>query len=95
MIDNLPKDEQSILILLKEVNKHIRDLERQFFVEEDSEEERDLQRHMNTPCAERPEFETNLQIKEKLKNKSYIQQFWSMPLCENVTSIEFDKLAAI
>ena len=27
-IDNLPKDEQSIKILLKEVNKHIRELER-------------------------------------------------------------------
>ena len=27
-IDNLPKDEQSIRILLKEVNRHIRELER-------------------------------------------------------------------
>ena len=36
-IDNLPKDEQSIKILLKEVNRHIRELERQFFEEEDSE----------------------------------------------------------
>lgn len=27
-IDNLPKDENSIRVLLKEVNKHIRELER-------------------------------------------------------------------
>ena len=57
MIDNLPKDEQSIYILLKEVNKHIRDLERKFFEEEDSDKERDLQRHLHTPSAIKPEFE--------------------------------------
>ena len=33
-------------------------------------------------------------MKEMLKEKSYIQQFWSLPLSENVTGIEFDKLAA-
>lgn len=62
-IDNLPKDEQSIKILLKEVNRHIRELERKFFEEEDSDTERDLQRHMHTPNATHPEFETNPIIK--------------------------------
>lgn len=38
-IDNLPKDEQSIRVMLKEVNRHIRDLEKKFFEEEDSEAE--------------------------------------------------------
>lgn len=93
-IDNLPKDEQSIKILLKEVNRHIRDLERKFFEEEDSDAERDIQRHLHTPSACKPEFETNPKIKEKLKEKSHIQQFWSIPLSENVTSIDFDQLAA-
>ena len=55
-MDNLPKDEQSIYVLLKEVNKHIRDLERKFFEEEDSDTERDLQRHLHTPSAIKPEF---------------------------------------
>ena len=41
-MDNLPKDEHSIFVLLKEVNKHIRDLEKKFFEEEDSDTERDL-----------------------------------------------------
>ena len=93
-IDNLPKDEQSIKILLKEVNRHIRDLERKFFEEEDSDAERELQRHLHTPNAQNPEFESNPRIKEKLKEKSHIQQFWSIPLSENVSSIDFDKLAA-
>jgi hypothetical protein len=41
-IDNLPKDEQSIRVLLKEVNRHIRELEKQFFEEEDSEAENEI-----------------------------------------------------
>lgn len=41
-IDNLPKDEASLKYMIKEVNYHIRDLERQFFIEEDSEAEEDL-----------------------------------------------------
>ena len=41
-IDNLPKDEASLRYMIKEVNYHVRDLERQFFIEEDSEVEEDL-----------------------------------------------------
>lgn len=40
-IDNLPKDERSIRIMLKDVNRHIRDLEKKFFEEEDSEAQED------------------------------------------------------
>lgn len=41
-IDNLPKDEHSLKQMIKEVNYHIRDLEKQFFEEEDSEAEEEL-----------------------------------------------------
>jgi len=45
-IDNLPKDEFNIRKMIKEVNYCIRDLEKQFFEEEDSEAELELK--MNT-----------------------------------------------
>lgn len=38
-IDNLPKDELSLKTMIKEVNKQIRELEKKFFEEEDSEVE--------------------------------------------------------
>jgi len=47
-IDNLPKDEQSLRMMIKEVNYHIRDLEKKFFEEEDSEVELEL-KHNLTP----------------------------------------------
>ena len=46
-IDNLPKDETSLRNMIKEVNFHIRDLERQFFLEEDSEDELELKHNAN------------------------------------------------
>lgn len=45
-IDNLPKDETSLRLMIKDVNYHIRELERQFFDEEDSEEERELKSNL-------------------------------------------------
>lgn len=45
-IDNLPKDERSIRIMLKDVNRHIRDLEKKFFEEEDSEAEEELKQEL-------------------------------------------------
>jgi hypothetical protein len=47
-IDNLPKDEQSLRMMIKEVNFHIRDLEKAFFEEEDSEVEQELKRNLGT-----------------------------------------------
>lgn len=41
-IDNLPNDEFEIRRMLKEVKKHIKALEKQFFEEEDSEKEDEL-----------------------------------------------------
>jgi hypothetical protein len=45
-IDNLPKDEFTLRKTIEEVNYHIRDLEKQFFVEEDSEEEAELKQNV-------------------------------------------------
>lgn len=89
-IDNLPKDENSIRILLKDVNKHIRELEKKFFEEEDSQGEEELK--LNFEREGITAVEHNLRL-EKLKEKSHIQQFWSIPISDNVTSIDFDKLA--
>lgn len=41
-IDNLPKDSQSLRQMIKRVYVNIRELEQQFFEEEDSDDERDL-----------------------------------------------------
>lgn len=41
-IDNLPKVATDIVKLMKEVNRHVRDLEEQFFYEEDSDAEERL-----------------------------------------------------
>jgi len=45
-IDKLPKDERSIKNLVKEVNIHIRQLEKQFFEEEDSEAEQEMKENL-------------------------------------------------
>jgi hypothetical protein len=45
-IDNLPKDETSIREMIKEVNFHIRELEHQFFEEEDSEAEQEMKHNL-------------------------------------------------
>lgn len=41
-IDNLPKDEHGLHTMIKQVNFNIRELERQFFEEEDSDVENEL-----------------------------------------------------
>jgi hypothetical protein len=46
-IDNLPNDEFEIRRMLKEVKKHIKALEKQFFEEEDSEKEDELKQISN------------------------------------------------
>lgn len=89
-IDNLPKDENSIRVLLKEVNRHIRELEKQFFEEEDSEADEELKHDLEREGIT-PE-EHNQQL-DKLKEKSHIQHFWSIPISENVIGLDFDKLA--
>ena len=84
-IDNLPKEIEPLRSMIEDVNFHIRDLERQFFEEEDSEVEMELKQNLSIK-------EHNQQL-EQLKEKSHIQQFWTIPMSENVTDLEFDRLA--
>ena len=89
-IDNLPKDEASLRTMIKDVNYHIRELERQFFEEEDSDEEDELKQ--NLVNSNITEAEHNMKL-EKLKEKSHIQQFWTIPMSENVTALGYEYLA--
>ena len=73
------------------MNKHIRELERKFFEEEDSEVEEELK--IDCEKKDTTAEEHNLRL-EKLKEKSHIQQFWAIPLSENVTAIDFPGLAS-
>ena len=63
-IDNLPKDDWALKLMIKDVNWHIRDLEKKFFEEEDSEVEEDLKQNLSAA-------EHNQQL-ECLKEKSHI-----------------------
>lgn len=51
-IDNLPKDDWALKLMIKDVNWHIRDLEKKFFEEEDSEVEEDLKQNQYISAAE-------------------------------------------
>ena len=68
-IDNLPKDEASLRLMIKDVNYHIRELERQFFEEEDSEEENELKTNLTKNKISESEYNKKL---EALKEKSHI-----------------------
>jgi hypothetical protein len=46
-IDNLPKEIEPLKQMIEDVNYHIRDLERQFFEEEDSEVEMELKQNLS------------------------------------------------
>lgn len=87
-IDNLPKDESTLNQMIKEVNWHIRDLEKKFFYQEDSEVEEDLKQNQNISEAEH-----NQQLQQLLET-SHIKQFWTIPMSENTTDLNFEKLAA-
>ena len=89
-IDNLPKEPEALRMMIKDVNKHIRDLERQFFEEEDSEIENDLKNNLKREDASAKEYNNQLQI---LKEKSHIQQFWTIPMSDNVVALEYQRLA--
>lgn len=55
--------------MIKEVNQHIRLLEKQFFIEEDSEEELELKQNLNKANISAQEHNQQLEI---LKEKSHI-----------------------
>eukprot|EP00347_Sterkiella_histriomuscorum_P014782 403359546 len=84
-IDNLPNDEFEIRRMLKEVKKHIKSLEKQFFEEEDSEKEEELKQINNNSKHE--------EALQAFKETSHLKQFWCIPLSVNVTTLDFDLLA--
>lgn len=84
-IDNLPNDEFDIKRMLKEVRKHIKILEKQFFEEEDSEKEDELKKISNVAKHE--------EALAAFKEHAHLKQFWCIPLSVNVTNFNFDKLA--
>lgn len=84
-IDNLPNDEFDIRRMLKEVKKHIKALERQFFEEEDSEKEDELKKISNVDKHE--------EALAAFREHAHLKQFWCVPLSVNVTNFKFDKLA--
>ena len=71
--------------MLKDVKKHIKNLERQFFEEEDSENEELLKESI----PDEKHDEKLLALQEL----SHIKQFWCIPLSVNVKDYDFDKLA--
>lgn len=68
-IDNLPKDEASIRQMIEDVDFHVRNLEKAFFEEEDSEAEDDLRENHKRNISD---AKHNRQL-EKLLEKSHIQ----------------------
>lgn len=67
------------------MRKHIRELEKQFFKEEDSEHEEDMKNKIALnmdPSNENPVLEHN-----------YYKQFWCIPLSINVKTFDYDAFA--
>ncbi len=70
--------------MLKEVKRHIKILEKQFFEEEDSEREDELKQISNIAKHEK--------ALAAFKEHAHLKQFWCVPLSVNVTSFDFDLL---
>lgn len=68
-IDNLPKDEPSLRSMIKCVNANIRELERKFFEEEDSDVENELKDGLN---QQEVSIEKHNKRLEQFKDRSYI-----------------------
>lgn len=71
--------------MLKEVKKHIKALEKQFFEEEDSEIEEELKMINNNSKHD--------EALEAFKESTNMKQFWCIPLSVNVKDFNFDLLA--
>jgi 16S rRNA G966 N2-methylase RsmD len=87
-IDNLPQEDHEIRRMLKDVKRHIKELEKQFFIEEDSEQEEELKETLAGNNAEKHD-EKLLALQEQ----SHIKQFWCIPLSVDVRAFNFDRLA--
>lgn len=86
-IDNLPNHEHEIQSMLRQVKKHIKALEKQFFEEEDSEKEEELKQISNTKSHD--------EALAAFRETSHMKQFWCIPLSVNVTEFEFRRLADV
>ncbi len=71
--------------MLKEVRKHIKQLEKQFFEEEDSEKEEELKIINNVSKHE--------EALEAFKETSHLKQFWCIPLSVNVKHMDIQHFA--
>ena len=71
--------------MLREVKRHIKALEKQFFIEEDSDQEEELK---ETITAEKHDEKL-----VALQEHSHIKQFWCIPLSVDVMKFEWQKLA--
>lgn len=72
--------------MLGDVRRCIKKLEKQFFEEEDSDQERDLM-----------DAQTDEQRDAKLlalQQQSHIKQFWCVPLSDDVLALDVDKMMA-
>ena len=70
--------------MLKEVKKHIKLLERQFFEEEDSEKEEELKQISNVSKHD--------EALQAFKECSHLKQFWCIPMSVNVKDFDFAAL---
>lgn len=86
-IDNLPNDAQQIKAMLREVKKHIIDLEKQFFIEENSEDD-----EANDQTKLEATHEANSQEMLPTANAHIKRQHYCIPLSVNVVGYDFDKL---
>lgn len=77
-IDNLPNKTEEILKMLKECKKCIKELETQFFEENDSGLEE----------------ENEMQCQAKAEKGQGLKQYWCIPLSVDVREFKWDKLVA-
>lgn len=75
-VDNLPNKIEDINSMLRDVKKHIKELEKQFFLEEDSEQEEKLKE-----LGQQDPGYNQAQVQQMTN----IKQFWCIPLSVNVT----------
>ena len=69
-IDHLPNTKSGLKQMFEQASKHIRELEEKFFLEEDSEEERELKQSVKKQNVSVEKFNQQLR---RLKEKSHIQ----------------------
>lgn len=88
--------------MLREVRKHIIDLEKQFFEEEASEEElEETKDSANQPVTPNPLQQSRDNSNSQDQNcqelthaKVQTQQHWCIPISVNVVGYDFDKLVS-